>query len=99
MTPMALFATATALGLFVLSGGAYGVLYGAGSLRSSRLLTRAGYACYGLQLLLLLAVCLAAPLAGLWKVFLIVSGITYGFIPPATWRLLHALHHRSEAEP
>jgi hypothetical protein len=98
MTPVALFSTAVALGLIVLSGGAYGVLYGAGSLRSSRRLIRAGYACYAGQLLLVLAVCLAAPLAVVWKSFLVLSGIAYGFIPPITWRLLQALHHSDEPQ-
>jgi hypothetical protein len=99
MTPVALFTTAVALGLIVLSGGAYGVLYGAGSLRSSRRLMRAGYVCYAGQLLLVLAVCLAAPLAIVWKSFLVLSGIAYGFIPPVTWRLLHAIHHSNEPQP
>jgi hypothetical protein len=99
MTPVALFTTAVALGLIVLSGGAYGVLYGAGSLRSSRRLMRAGYVCYAGQLLLVLAVCLAAPLALVWKSFLVLSGIAYGFIPPVTWRLLHAIHHSNEPQP
>jgi hypothetical protein len=99
MTPVALFTTAVALGLIVLSGGAYGVLYGAGSLHSSRRLMRAGYVCYAGQLLLVLAVCLAAPLAIVWKSFLVLSGIAYGFIPPVTWRLLQAIHHNNEPQP
>ena len=99
MTPVALLTTAVALGLIVLGGGAYGVLYGAGSLRSSRRLIRAGYACYAGQLLLVLAVCLAAPLATMWKSFLVLSGIVYGFIPPITWRLLHAIHQNNEPQP
>jgi hypothetical protein len=99
MTPIALVSTAVALGLIVLSGGAYGVLYGAGSLRSSRRLIRASHACYAGQLLLVLAVCLAAPLAIVWKSFLVLSAIAYGFIPPITWRLLHAIHHSNEAQP
>ncbi len=99
MRPVALLTTAVALGLIVLSGGAYGVLYGAGSLRPNRRLIRAGYACYAGQLLLVLAVCLDAPLAIMWKSFLVLSGIAYGFIPPITWRLLHALHHSNEPQP
>ena len=99
MTPVALFSTAIALGLIVLSGGAYGVLYGAGSLRSTRPLIRAGYACYAGQLVLVLAVCLAAPLAIVWKSFLVLSSIAYAFIPPLTWRLLHAIHQNNEPQP
>jgi hypothetical protein len=93
MTYTSLFATSAALGLLVLSGGAYGVLYALGVARSSPFLVRASYACYAGQLLLVLAVCLSSPLAALWKLFIAVSGIAYGFIPPATWRLLEALHH------
>lgn len=99
MTAVALFSTAVALGLIVLSGGAYGVLYAAGSLRFGRHLLGFAYACYAVQMLLVLAVCLAAPLALLWKSFLVLSGIAYGFIPPATWRLLHALHHGNGQQP
>ena len=93
MTHASLFATSAALGLFVLAGGAYGVLYAMGMARSNRSLERAGYACYAGQLLLVLAVCLSSPLDSLWKLFIAVSGIAYGFIPPATWRLLETLHH------
>ena len=93
MTYSSLFATSAALGLLVLAGGAYGVLYALGVARSSLAIVRASYACYAAQLLLVLALCLASPLATLWKVFIAVSGVAYGFIPPATWRLLETLHH------
>jgi hypothetical protein len=93
MTYTSLFATSVALGLLVLSGGAYGVLYALGVARSSPSLVRASYACYAGQLLLVVAVCLGSPLAALWKLFLAVSGVAYGFIPPVTWRLLETLHH------
>lgn len=92
MTYTSLFATSVGLGLLVLSGGAYGVLYALGVARSSPSLVRAGYACYAGQLLLVLAVCLGSPLAVMWKLFIAVSGVAYGFIPPATWRLLDTLH-------
>jgi len=93
MTSASLFATSAALGLLVLSGGAYGVLYAMAAARSSPSLLRASYACYAGQLLLVLAVCLSSPLDSLWKLFIAVSGIAYGFIPPAVWRLLDTLHH------
>jgi hypothetical protein len=99
MTAFALISTAVALGLIVLCGGAYGVLYGAGSLHSSRRLLRAGYAFYAVQMLLVLVVCLAAPLAVVWKGFLVLSGMAYGLIPPITWRLLQALHRTNEPQP
>jgi hypothetical protein len=88
-----IIATSAVLGLIVLAGGAYGVLYAVGMTQSSRSLERASYACYAAQLLLVLAVCLASPLDPPWKLFIAVSGMTYGFIPPATWRLLEKLHH------
>jgi hypothetical protein len=93
MTYTSLFATSVALGLLVLSGGAYGVLYALGVARLSPSLVRASYVCYAVQLLLVLVVCLYSPLAVLWKLFIAVSGVAYGFIPPATWRLLVTLHH------
>ncbi len=99
MTPVALLSTAVALGVIVLSGGAYAVLFAAGLIRSKRYLLHAGYACYAVQLLLVVAVCLAAPLALVWKGFLVLSAMAYGFIPPVTWRLLQALHHSREPLP
>jgi hypothetical protein len=93
MSPASLLATSVALGLLVLAGGAYGVLYTLGAARSSPSLMRASYACYVGQLLLVLAVCLSSPLDSLWKLFIAVSGVVYGFIPPAAWRLLDTLHH------
>lgn len=95
MTAANLFATAGALGLFVLAGGAYGVLYSTGLARSSALLERASYACYAVQLLIALAVCLYSPLGLFWKMFIVGSALVYGFIPPGTWRLLEKMHHPS----
>jgi hypothetical protein len=89
------FATSAALGLIVLAGGAYGVLYAVGMTRLSRSLERASYACYAAQLLTVLTVCLASPLDPQWKLFIAVSGVVYGFIPPATWRLLEKIHHET----
>ena len=86
-------ATSAALGLIVLAGGAYGVLYAVAMTQSSPSVERASYVCYAAQLLLVLAVCLASPLDPPWKLFIAASGMIYGFIPPATWRLLEKLHH------
>jgi len=93
MTYAPLLATSAALGLFVLAGGAYGVLYAVSAARLSSSLERVSYACYAVQLLLVLVVCLGSPLDWPWKLFIAASGIAYGFIPPATWRLLETLHH------
>ncbi len=95
MTPANLFATAGALGLFVLAGGAYGVLYAAGLARSCALLKRAGFAFYAVQLLIALALCVSSPLGLFWKMFIVISALVYGFIPPGTWRLLEKMHHPS----
>jgi hypothetical protein len=91
-----LIATGVLLGLFVLAGGGYGILYETAMLRSSLRLGRTGYACYAAQLLIALAICLSSPLNLVWKVFIVGSGVAYGFIPPVVWRLLEAMH-RSEA--
>jgi hypothetical protein len=85
-------ATGLWLGFFVLAGGSYGILYGAASLRASASLRHMGYACYAVQLLTAVALCIASPLSAPWKWFIAASGIAYGFIPPAIWRLLEAMH-------
>lgn len=92
MSPADLILTAVLLGVFVASGGAYGILYAAAQLRGSAQLARAAQACYVLQLLIALTVCVGSPLAPMWKVFIVVSAAAYGFIPPLMWRLLEAMH-------
>ena len=92
MTPRALILTAVLLGLFVLAGGAYGALYVAGRLRSSEALRSAAFALFGAQGLLALAVWLATPLLPVWKVFVVLSWLAYGFIPPAMLKYLERLH-------
>jgi hypothetical protein len=92
MTPQALVLTALLLGLFVLAGGAYGSLYAAGRLCASDTLRRAGFAFYGAQALLVAAVWLTTPLFLGWKVFVALSCLAYGFIPPVTLNYLERLH-------
>lgn len=92
MSPVNLIITAVLLGLFVAAGGAYGILFAAAQLRDSAQLARAGQACYVLQLLIALAVCIGSPLALMWKLFIVASAAAYGFIPPLMWRLLEAMH-------
>jgi hypothetical protein len=94
VTAAALMSTSILLALFVLSGGAYGLLYGAGELRSSAAIRRAAYACYGAQLMVALIVCVMSPLHPNWKVFLGLSALAYGFIPPLLWRFLDDMHRR-----
>lgn len=93
MTHAELIPTAVLLGLFVLAGGAYGLLYAAAMLRASVRLERAAYICYAAQALVALTVCVASPLDLPWKLFIAASCVVYGFIPPLTWRLLEAMHH------
>ena len=88
-----LIATTMLLGLFVLAGGAYGVLYCAARLHSNRLLMRAGYGCYVAQFFVMLLVCLYTPLAAPWKLFIVLSGLAYAIIPSVTWRYVDRLHH------
>lgn len=92
MSPVELIVTAVLLGLFVAAGGAYGILYAAAQVRDSAQLVRAAQACYVLQLLITLALCVGSPLALMWKLFIAASAAGYGFIPPLMWRLLEAMH-------
>jgi hypothetical protein len=93
MTPDALIISAIMLGLFVLAGGSYGALYGAGRIWRRPQLIKTGFACYGLQVLVTLAIVGITPLSIMWKVFILLSCLAYALIPPATWRYLERLHH------
>jgi ABC-type Na+ efflux pump permease subunit len=92
VTPLAVIATALLLGVFVLAGGGYGVLYGAGRMRRSRRLLSGGYACYGAQVLVVAVILAVTPLALGWKALVVLSALAYAFIPPVTWRYLERLH-------
>ena len=96
MTPAALVYTALLLGFFVLAGGGYGGLYVAGRLWSRRGLLRAAFTCYFVAALLAAAICILTPLAPVWKVFVVLSGVVYAAIPPITWRYLERLHRSTE---
>lgn len=92
MTPDALIYTSALLGLFVLAGGGYGGLYAAGRIWARPALVRAGYVSYLAAALIVLSICLATPLAPLWKTFVVLSALVYAAIPPVTWRYLEKLH-------
>jgi len=94
MSEVALLSTAVLLGLFVLAGGAYGLIYSAGQLRSSVPLQRIALGCYTGQLLIALLVCISSPLSAIWKAFVVGSALAYAFIPPLMWRLLESLHRQ-----
>ena len=84
--------TALWLGLLILLAGCYGALYGIGRLAARRDVLLAGFACYGLQCVLALAIVSLAPLAAAWKGVLVVFTAGFLAIPPLTWRLLERTH-------
>ena len=96
MTPSELFFTIPLLGLFVLFGGCYGLFYSVGQLHRSRGLIIAGYLICFLQALTTAVILAETPLSPFWKLFIVLSGLTYWTIPPLTWRYLQSLHHSME---
>jgi len=96
MTPEALIQTTVLMGLLVLSGGAWGVLYCLGKARSRSDLVHAGMACYVLALGLALAISLYSPLSFGWKLLIVASALAYAAIPPVTLRYLERLHEGEE---
>jgi hypothetical protein len=96
MTPSELFLTVPLLGLFVLLGGCYGLFYSIGRLHRSRRLIVAAYLMYFLQALTTAVILASTPLSPFWKLFIVLSGLTYLMIPPLTWRYLQSLHHSME---
>lgn len=99
MTAQALIQTAVMMGLLVLAGGAWGVLYCLGHARARHDLLRAGQACYALALALALAIGLLSPLSLGWKLLILGSALAYAAIPPVTLRYLERLHDEPEASP
>lgn len=96
MTPLAMLLTAALPGLFVLLAGGYGVLYGMAHLSERRWARLGAIACYSTQCLLCLLILLLTPLLTGWKLFVLLSCIACGGIPPLTWRCLAALHQQHE---
>ena len=92
MTPALFLLTAVLMGLFMLCGGAWALLYCLGQTRHSRTIVWAGLASYALAVILALVIALATPLQLKWKVLIIASGLAYAFIPPITLRYLERLH-------
>ena len=97
MTPQALIETTVMMGLLVLAGGAWGVLYCVGRVRARKDLVRAGIASYALALALALAIAVISPLDFGWKLLIIGSALAYAAIPPITLRYLERLHADEEA--
>lgn len=99
MAPEALIQTAVLMGLLVLSGGAWGVLYCLGRARARPDWVHAGVACYVLSLGLALAIALLSPLTPGWKLLIVASALAYAVIPPVTLRYLQRLHEGEEIKP
>lgn len=98
MNPSDLLLTAILMGLFVSTGGCWGLLYCLGQTRHSHVLQRAGQACYLLSLTLAISLSFFTPLEAKWKLLILASGIAYAFIPPITLRYLQR-QHAEESEP
>ena len=96
MSPTALLETAMLMGLFVLAGGGYGGLYRLGRLRAQPAMVRAGGICWGIAMLIALAIAVDTPLDPGWKLLILVSALVYAVIPPMTWRYLERLHDEQE---
>lgn len=97
MTPVALIETSLLLGLFVLAGGAYGVFYAFGRLRSRPSLVRTARVFCVLAFGCALAVAVLTPLDPGWKLLILASAVAYVFIPPVTWRHLEHEHTQQES--
>lgn len=87
-----LLETGIFLGALVFLAGCYGILYGIGKLADWRALRLAGFACYGLQCALALAVVGLSPLTGPWKLVVIIGTLGFLGIPPVTWRFVERTH-------
>lgn len=96
MTPESLIQTTVLMGLLVLAGGAWGVLYCLGKARARSDLLHAGAACYVLALGLAVAISLYSPLTFGWKLLIVASALAYAAIPPITLRYLKSLHEGEE---
>lgn len=96
MTPVALIQTTVLMGLLVLAGGAWAVLYCLARTRAQPRLLQAARGCYALALAIALAIALLTPLAPGWKLLVLASALAYAAIPPITLRYLQGLHDEPE---
>ncbi len=92
MIELELLQTALLLGGLILLGGCYGVLYGVGRLVDRRAMRLAGFACYGLQCAVALAVVGLSPLTAPWKLVVVIGTLGFLGIPPITWRFVERTH-------
>ncbi len=92
MIELELLQTALLLGGLILLAGCYGILYGIGKLAERPAVRLAGFACYGLQCIIALAVVGLSPLTGPWKLVVVVGTLGFLGIPPVTWRFVERTH-------
>ncbi len=97
MTGLALLESGLLLGLYVLLGGGWGLLYTLGRMRNAAALRRAATAVYGLQLLAMLAILAATPLALGWKGLILASTVAFRAVPPLALRFLQHIHENRES--
>jgi len=96
VTPVALIETSLLMGLFVVAGGAYGILYAFGRLHSRPNLVLGGRICCALAFGCAVAITVLTPLDVAWKLLIFVSALVYVVIPPVTWRHLEREHIQEE---
>jgi Flp pilus assembly protein TadB len=96
MIEVQLLETGLFLGALVFLGGCYGILYSVGHLLDRPGIRLAGFACYGLQCIITLAVVGLSPLTGSWKLVVVVGTLGTLGIPPVTWRFVQWTHATGE---
>lgn len=92
MTPWAVIETTILMGLLVLAGGVWAILYCLGRSRARKDLLWAAVASYAMALAIAIAIAVDTPLDLKWKLLIIVSALAYAGIPPMTLRYLERLH-------
>ena len=92
MIELELLKTGLLLGGLVMLAGCYGTLYGVGKIADSQMMRLAGFACYGLQSAIALAIVVLSPLADPWKLVVIIGTLGFLGIPPITWRFVERTH-------
>ncbi|TAM84334.1 MAG: hypothetical protein EPN41_13415 [Candidimonas sp.] len=96
MTAVAMIETAALMGVFVLTGGLYGLFYSIGRLRARPGLVRLGRVFCVAALLCAAAIGAVTPLGFGWKLLIAASAGVYIIIPPVTWRLVERQHAEEE---
>jgi hypothetical protein len=98
MNGLALLETGLLLGVYVLLGGGWGLLYTLARLWHAPVLRRAGAATYGLQVAAAAAIVLFTPLAPGWKGLIVASTAAFRAVPPLVWRFLQHTHDNRRSE-